>query len=399
MVNDHSLLRQNHDGGNSWVKGAMTGIYNCSASRVLIDCSHRPPFPLFRYYSTYSLTYPFSMPALIPVDNTLGALLIGTILSSIIYGVTLLQVYSYYSNHCSRDQWPLKCFVAFLTLVDSVNLAFIVYTSYYIGVTNFGDYRSIEFVPWSLPAISLSGIVLDVSVQHFYAYRIYRLRRDSLYLPAAISAISLTEFGLVIVFSTKVLQHLHEPRSLYQGFSIAALSCKGLCDVLITVGMVYTILSNHTQFKRTNNVLNLLAIYAINCGALNLVCAISCVTLLAKYRNALTYTPTFFIMIQLYVCAFMSILNARDKLRETLDGPEGVMVATLTQLNATAGTTVPCDAQDTTDASAQSAIPKSLPPVSVCSDSDMSSSDSVITFDREKYPVPPVSGFFDSESR
>jgi hypothetical protein len=27
-------------------------------------------------------------------------------------------------------------------------MAFIIYTSYHVGVTNFGDYRSIEFVPW-----------------------------------------------------------------------------------------------------------------------------------------------------------------------------------------------------------------------------------------------------------
>jgi hypothetical protein len=90
-------------------------------------------------------------------------------------------------------------------------------------------------------------------------------------------------------------------------------------------------------------------------------------------------------------------LNTRDNLRETLDGPEGVVVATLTKLKAPAGTAVPCDTQDTKDANTQSAIPKSLPPVLVFS--DMASSDSVITFDREKYPVLPVFENFDSESR
>ncbi|KAI9440980.1 hypothetical protein H4582DRAFT_1512363 [Lactarius indigo] len=115
------------------------------------------------------------MPALIPVDNTLGALFIGAVLSSILYGVTWLQVYSYYNDHCSRDRWPLKSFVAFLMLVDSANLFFIIYTTYYIGVTNFGDYRSAIFISWTDNATSLSSVVLDVSVQHFYAYTIYRL--------------------------------------------------------------------------------------------------------------------------------------------------------------------------------------------------------------------------------
>ena len=71
---------------------------------------------------------------------------------------------------------------------------------------------------------------------------------------------------------------------------MATLSCTVLCDALITVGMVYTLLSYRTQVRRyfvaehcnihysiyagpharTNNVLNILAIYAINCGTLNL---------------------------------------------------------------------------------------------------------------------------------
>ncbi|KAH9021492.1 hypothetical protein EDB84DRAFT_531426 [Lactarius hengduanensis] len=81
------------------------------------------------------------MPALIPVHNTLGALFIGTVLSSILYGVTWLQVYSYYNSHCSRDRWPLKFFVAFLMLVDSANLVFVTWTlinlaSQILGITS-----------------------------------------------------------------------------------------------------------------------------------------------------------------------------------------------------------------------------------------------------------------------
>jgi len=137
-----------------------------------------------------------------------------------------------------------------------------------------------------------------------------------------------------------------------------------LCDVLITFGMVYTLLRNRTHVRRTNNVLNLLAIYAINCGTLNLVFAISCIILYGKYQNALIYIPPSFIMIRLYFCAFMAILNSRDNLRETLDGREGV-VTMLTQLEAHTGTTAPCGIQVTTEAWTSAAVPKSPLPVKV----------------------------------
>ena len=124
---------------------------------------------------------------------------------------------------------------------------------------------------------------------------------------------------------------------------------------------------------------------------------------LAKYRNVLIYTPSFFVMVRLYVCALMAMcissfiilmpysgtltsypsLNSRDNLRETLDGWEGAVVAMLTWLKTPADASSLCDTQDTTDPSTDMAVPKNIPPVSVFS--DMSSSDSVMALDREKY--------------
>ncbi|KAH9040324.1 hypothetical protein EDB83DRAFT_1653975 [Lactarius deliciosus] len=270
-------------------------------------------------------------------------------------------------------------------LVDTANLVFNIYTTYHVGVTNFGDYRSNRFKSWSQPATAVSAIILEVSVQHFYAYRIYRLGKGSPYLPVAISAISLTIFGIGTVYTGKVLKHIHESGSRFQELSIAALSCSVTCDILITFGMVYSLLSNRTQFRRTNNVLNLLAIYSINCGTLHLVFAVSCLTLLAKYRDTLLYAPSIFAMSRLYPCAFMSILNSRDNLRETLDGPEDGVV-TSTQLNIRTATTVLYGAQGATESSTDTAVPKSLPPASISSDKSFD----VIAFNSEKYLGPPV---------
>ncbi|KAI9453088.1 hypothetical protein BJY52DRAFT_1214313 [Lactarius psammicola] len=296
-----------------------------------------------------------------------------------------------------------------IRLVDTVNLAFVIHEPYHVVITNFGDYQSNAFqqLSWGQSAITLSTIIIDFSVQKYVFMGIYEatltekdiafMRIGSIvssggrspYLPAAISVISLTEVGIGIVYSAKVLQDIHEPASRFEEFLIPTLSCRVLCDVLISVGMVYYLLSSRTQFRRTNSVLNLLAIYAINCGTLHLVFTICCVTLLARYRDALIYIPFLFIMIRLSLCAFMSILNSRDNLRETLDGPEGV-VATFTQPEVRMTTTVPRGPQDTTEASTNTAVPKSLPRATVSFESDTSFSDSVIAFDREKYPVPPV---------
>ncbi|KAH9027012.1 hypothetical protein EDB85DRAFT_152020 [Lactarius pseudohatsudake] len=319
----------------------MTEAFINSAATWVIDSDRFHRLSLFHYYTFPSTVVP-TMPALIPVDEFHGALLIAAILSSILYGVTWLQVYSYYNSHSSRDRWPLRSFVAFLMFVDTANLVFVIYQTYQLVVTNFGVYLPTEYPPWGQAAIALSSAVLDICVQHFYAYRIYCLSWRSPYLPAAISVISLIEFGLGLAYGTKMsaiivhvlflshtdfahsLKHTRGPGPL-EGFFVATLSVKVLCDVFITVGMVYTLLTNRTRVRRTNSVLNLLAIYAVNCGTLHLVFAISSVILFAKSPYTLKYTPSLLIMIRLSLCAFMAILNSRDNLRETLDGPGGVV--------------------------------------------------------------------------
>jgi len=325
------------------------------------------------------------MPAIIPVDKTIGALLIGAVVSSIVYGITLLQVYSYCNSHCSRDRWPLKSFVAFLMLVDSLNVGFVCHSTYYLAVTNFGDYLVFLNLPWTLSAIDLSAIVLDVSVQHFYAYRIYLLSGGSLYIPAAISVSSLTAFGLGIVYGVKGIEDIALQGPAFQNIFVAIVSCNVLCDAFITFGMVYTLLRNRTQVRRTNNVLNLLAVYAINCGILNLVFSIPGIILVIMYQKTLVYAAPSFIAIRLYMCAFMAILNSRDHLRETLDGPEGV-IATFTQLGPP-GNTVRCGVQVSSETSNDIAVSKSLPPVQFSSNTSFSES---VPFDREKCPVFPA---------
>ncbi|EJD50425.1 hypothetical protein AURDEDRAFT_160328 [Auricularia subglabra TFB-10046 SS5] len=77
------------------------------------------------------------MPARSPVDNTIGAALIGTTISSILYGVTCLQVYTYYTENAGGDRLPLRLFVAALTGLETLHLSLLLHMLYVYMVTNF----------------------------------------------------------------------------------------------------------------------------------------------------------------------------------------------------------------------------------------------------------------------
>ncbi|KAH9056847.1 hypothetical protein EDB87DRAFT_1166790 [Lactarius vividus] len=281
------------------------------------------------------------MPALIPVDNVLGVFFLGLIFSSILYGVIWLQVYSYFSQHCKGDGLFLKCFVTLLLILDTLQLALVIHGFYVAGVTNFGDYLADLRPPWSLKVQTFIGVILTYSVQQyvshpsismpsyhvsnfcarFYAWRIYHLSMGQIHVPAFIIILSLAELGLGIAYLVYCFQYPYFDQAKVQIPNLTAgLSLQVACDLTITASMVYYLLTRHdTVLKRANlAITTVLALYCISSGALTLVFAIACLATFVRFTDTLVYALFFFILVRLYPCAFMAVLNSRDRLRASL---------------------------------------------------------------------------------
>ncbi|KAH9055292.1 hypothetical protein EDB87DRAFT_1339557 [Lactarius vividus] len=262
------------------------------------------------------------MPALIPVDNVLGALFLGVTFSSILYGVIWLQVYIYFSQHCKDDRPFLKCFVTLLLILDTLHLALLIHAFYVAGITNFGDYSADLRPSWSLRIQTFIGTTLACSVQQFYAWRIYHLGMGQILVPAFIVLLSLAELGLGIMFLVHSFQYPYFDQARIQVPNLTAgISIQVACDLIITASMVYYLLARHgTVIKRTKlAITTVLALYCISSGALTLIFAITCLAMFVRFTDTLIHTLFFFILVRLYSCAFMAVLNSRDRLRASLN--------------------------------------------------------------------------------
>ncbi|KAJ7900938.1 hypothetical protein B0H14DRAFT_3123581 [Mycena olivaceomarginata] len=231
-----------------------------------------------------------SRASLIPLDNSLGAWLIGLIVSSVIFGVTCFQVYLYFTKHCARDLVFLKTYVALLLALDVFNLALVSHGFYFLTVTNFGDYLELGTAPWSLLVqIAVGGmkvwswmpthfvdfllVLLAALVQLFYAFRIYTLSNKSLVLPVIIVGDPLDVDSPELIWHQGVLAFADLMLSIasvhkrfidsisfqVKYFSLArevvpefagSLSIKVACDVRIAGAMVYHLLRNKTGFHK-----------------------------------------------------------------------------------------------------------------------------------------------------
>ncbi|KAK7001571.1 hypothetical protein R3P38DRAFT_3049815 [Favolaschia claudopus] len=268
--------------------------------------------------------------SLVPLDNVLGTWLIGLILSSVLFGVTCLQMFLYFTRYSSHDHRFLKAFVVSLLILDSLHLALVSHSLYSVVVTNFGDYVELETIPWSLLVQTFVGAFLGTMVQLFYGWRIYILSKKSAVLPTFIGISAVAGLVLAALWTHKSF----ELKLFKFADRLAVLSAVGLAfgataDLLIAGSMIYHLSKNRTGFQKTNKAISKLVAYSVSTGALTSVCAIGNVIAENISPSTLDFVPFFFILIRLHCLSFMSILNSRDHIREQLDAASSHAMVTI----------------------------------------------------------------------
>ncbi|KAF7353470.1 hypothetical protein MSAN_01536400 [Mycena sanguinolenta] len=207
--------------------------------------------------------------SLVPLDNFLGAWLIGIILATCVYGISLLQAYLYYTAHSRRDGVFLKSFVGAMVFMDGFHLTLLIMGLYNAVVTNFGDYTALGQPPWTLLAQVAVGGVLGTSIQTSYAYRVWMLSRSP-FIPIFVVLCTWSKLGLGIVYTRRSFALADTAARLGVAYSatplvkleVASLSLEMTCDVLISAGMV------------TNRAINTLVAFFVRSGVLNLIFAV-----------------------------------------------------------------------------------------------------------------------------
>ncbi|KAK6980688.1 hypothetical protein R3P38DRAFT_3117647 [Favolaschia claudopus] len=224
--------------------------------------------------------------SLFPLDNLLGAWLLGVIFSAVLFGVTCLQIFLYFTKYGTRDSAFLRIFVIFLFALDTVHLALVSHSIYRTVVTNFGDYVALRKAPWTL-----------WQSLHFMLSTVFNWNSSK--RPAA----SWYDMNSLYKYAASKLY-------LTSGLSFIAAG-----DLLISCTMIYLLFRSKTGFKRTNKAINTLVAYTVSSGAITTVFTIGDVIAGSVWPSTLIQIP------------FMSILNSRDHIRQQLFAPGHAMVA------------------------------------------------------------------------
>ncbi|KAI0960798.1 hypothetical protein AcV7_000085 [Taiwanofungus camphoratus] len=252
------------------------------------------------------------------VKSTMGAILLGLVFSSTVFGVTLLQTYQYYDRYWSDTLW-LKLFVALIGALDTAQLVTVIHSNWWFLIQNYGNINSLTIVPWSLGVEVGITTSIGLLVQSFFAMRVWMLSRGNRIITGTIILLTTTQFVLGVYYAAKGQEtKLAVTIATITWASTASLACSIAGDVVITSSMCFFLHRSRSGVKRTDKLIDVLIIYTVNTGLLTTICAI-CTIILSETNSGSYWDTMFYFMIsKSYVNSALATLNARERLRKTV---------------------------------------------------------------------------------
>ncbi|KAF5362302.1 hypothetical protein D9756_002045 [Leucocoprinus leucothites] len=274
------------------------------------------------------------MEPVLHVDNTMGVALIGIVIASAFYGVSILQVYYYYTHQ--QDTWYIKTLVGLVMLFETIHQALITHSvyvylvSYYnqpemlaqlelIGIENFYSFIPDLTCPFNEVEVLFNGFTA-LLVQSFLTMRVWRLSNRRIWLTGLLVILVTGEFGCVVAFTTLSLQlRTYAELAHLKPLSIAVNALAAAGDLLIAASLCIILHQSRTGFQRSDTMIKKLIVYSVNTGLLTSLCAVASLVSIVLAGHTFLYIMFFFCIGRLYSNSLLATLNARKKIRAAAD--------------------------------------------------------------------------------
>ncbi|ESK90665.1 hypothetical protein Moror_4171 [Moniliophthora roreri MCA 2997] len=241
------------------------------------------------------------------------ALYYGFVVTSILFGITIVQVWVYILSN--NDPWPLRLLVAILFLGDLSTTILINNLIHDLLIVHFGDLLQFTVVPSVVVAeLIVTGLIV-CTMELFFASRIYMLGRVHRIVPICIVVFSvlaliLTLVGAVGQFKDHSFAHFAS-RPIMIEYGIAS-SLSTLADILASGALSWSLKDSRTGFKQTDTLLQRLFQYFVARGLLVAAVHLCFTTMFLIDPLNLNWVPFHLSLSKLYAITIISLLNTRS---------------------------------------------------------------------------------------
>ncbi|TBU39142.1 hypothetical protein BD309DRAFT_872912 [Dichomitus squalens] len=255
----------------------------------------------------------FPLPAL---DNTYGALLLGTFIGLMLYGLTVHQTYRYFRLYPTDIPVLVYLVLAILT-IETVHTAMIMAACYYHLVSNYFNPITLLEGHWYI-ITPTSGLCILVC-QAFYARRVWYVGHQYRYIVGVAGVLMLAL--LVACRSAATVEGFILPLSNFHrdSWMVSVLfSLAVAIDILLTSSLIFVLVRSRTGFKRTDFTIDIIVVYAINTGVwLHIVGLLGAIFAIILPGNFI-YIGISIVATKLYANSVLAVLNSRRALSDRM---------------------------------------------------------------------------------
>lgn len=276
-------------------------------------------------------------------SDTLGPAFAGYTIGAILFGVTLLQAYHYFSSN-SGTKWQ-KISVIIILILDTIHFAFAIHMLFNFLLAISGSPHHTPWVIWSLKAMGSVQVFFVIYVQGLYLYKMWMYSRDGLsllttrfrrILKAYVIVLSALAIGVGVLFLVELqkIDNIYDfsiefTYVIYVGFGTAC-----LVDLGIAIAMCLMLYKSSGGITRKSNmIITTLIQYIVGTGLLTSLMALMCMVLYIAKPISLLYLGVEYSMTRVYAISILALYNSQNRLREQWNEPADVKGKSLLYFN------------------------------------------------------------------
>ncbi|KAL1949733.1 hypothetical protein VTO73DRAFT_8614 [Trametes versicolor] len=280
----------------------------------------------------------------ISLGGTLGVTFIGVCVSSMLYGVTCLQTFTYYrSMKAKNDGWPLWSLVALIvsplgkakltdvfsllfSAFDSAHQAIVIHAVYNYLVLDFANPFKVVGLVWSLPTEVVLNAILALILNGFLTFRLWKLSTRCYLTAIAVRNPLLLRKNAADAKRAQGYPDCrklrNEPWFQYNNIfaaetilrtqGIAGLSISVTTEAMISFSLAYYLHRRRTGLRKSNDIITKLIALTVTTGMLTTLFNVADLIAYVTAHDNLYVLFFNFMLGKLYANSLLTSLNSRD---------------------------------------------------------------------------------------
>ncbi|OSC97545.1 hypothetical protein PYCCODRAFT_1440062 [Trametes coccinea BRFM310] len=251
------------------------------------------------------------------LNVTVGALLVGVLVTAVGYGITTLQTYMY-MNRFPKDPWYIRWTVWSLLILDTSHIVLSWHMTYYYLIINFNNPPALDNSVWSFNITVVVTAVITVIVHCFYARRVFILGNRNWILVALILSLSMVRLicGSIVTAKIFVLKKLALLPIKIPAEVGTGLGAGTLADIIITSSLVYFLREHKSGFNhRLDSTLDKIIYWTVNNGLLTSVVGLVVIVTFSVMPDNMVFLGVHLLLSKLYANSLLATLNFRQAQR------------------------------------------------------------------------------------